>query len=286
MQGPTGAFDYRTREPAAPLRSMVELLWYARGTIGYRRERIAPTGSTVALIVLGDAIVERADDGRGPEVRSDVGLLIGPHDRPIVNEPTGETHALGIVCTPVGCEATLDIAPGRIRGRVVPLGDHWPDATALRERLLGMADPDRMLDLVEEHLGTVAGPMTPRLARAARAVALLEADPTLPVARIASMLGVSHGYLDREFRHSVGMGPRALARLLRVRRLLEGLDVRSDIDWADQAASLGWVDQAHLIRDFRRHTGVTPTRYVRAQLASLAESDLAGAAGLVPDPAA
>jgi AraC-like DNA-binding protein len=284
MQGSPGTFDYRTREPAAPLRSMVELLWYARGTIGYRRERIAPTGSTVALIVLGDPIIERADDGRGPEVRSDVGLLIGPHDRPIVNEPTGETHALGIVCTPVGCEATLGIAPGCIRGRVVALGEQWAGASALRDRLLEADDPERMLDLLEVHLGALVRPMTPRLARTARAVAMLEADPTMPVSRIASTLGVSHGYLDREFRHTVGMGPRALARLLRVRRLLEGLDVRGDIDWADQAASLGWVDQAHLIRDFRRHTGVTPTGYVRAQLASLAQADLSGAAGFVPDP--
>ena len=284
MHGPGSGFDYRTRVPSSAVRPMVELLWYARGTIGYRRERIAPTGSTVALIVLGDPIIERADDGRGPEIVSDVGLLIGPHDRPIVKEPTGETHALGIVCTPVGCEATLGIAPGRVRGRVVTLGDHWAGAADLRERLLTVDDPERMLDTVNAHLGTTVGPMTPRLERSARAVALLEADPTMPVARIASMLGVSHGYLDREFRRSVGMGPRALARLLRVRRLLEALDVRAGIDWADEAAALGWADQAHLIRDFRRHTGVTPTRYVRAQLASLAQEDLAQAAGFVPDP--
>lgn len=112
----------------------------------------------------------------------------------------------------------------------------------------------------------------------------MEEDPTRPVGAIAAMVGVSHGYLDREFRRTVGIGPRALARLLRVRRLLEAIDVRGGIDWADQAAALGWADQAHLIRDFRRHTGVTPTRYVRAQLASLARDDLANAAGFVPDP--
>lgn len=100
---------------------MVELLSYARDTIGYRRERIAPTGS--------------------PEVRSDLGLLIGPHDPPILNGPTGETHAVGIICTPVGCEATLGIPPGRIRGRVVTLADHWASARALRERMRGGDDP-------------------------------------------------------------------------------------------------------------------------------------------------
>lgn len=279
-------FRYHTREPAQPLRQLVELLWFAHGTIPYRRERIAPTGSTVAIIVLGDAITETADDGHGGSVSSDVGLLIGPHDRPVVNEPTGTTRAVGIVCTPVGCEAALGIPPATIRRRVEPLADRWPHAHGLRARLLGTDDPERMLDLVEDHLRATAAPVTSRLERTAQAVAMLEHDPTMPVARIAAQLGISHGHLDREFRRTVGLGPRALARLLRVRRLLESIDVRAGVDWADQAAALGWVDQAHLIRDFRRHTGVTPTRYVRAQLASLTPEELAGAAGFVPDPPA
>ncbi len=284
MTGPEGSFRYHTREPVQPLRQLVELLWFAHGTIPYRRERVAPTGSTVAVIVLGDAITETANDGHGPPVSSDIGLLIGPHDRPVVNEPTGVTRAVGIVCTPVGCEAALGIPPATIRGCVETLADRWPATLDLRARLLVMHDPDRMLDLVEDHLRATAAEVTPRLERSARAVEMLEQDPTMPVARIAATLGISHGHLDREFRRTVGLGPRALARLLRVRRLLESIDVRAGVDWADRAAALGWVDQAHLIRDFRRHTGVTPTRYVRAQVASLAPDELAGAAGFVPDP--
>lgn len=283
MTGQEGPFQYHTREPAQPLRQLVELLWFAHGTIPYRRERIAPTGSTVAIIVLGDAITQTADDGHGPSVSSDVGLLIGPHDRPVINEPTGVTRALGIVCTPVGCEAALGIPPATIRGRVELLADRWPGTLDLRARLLRMQDPARMVDQVEAHLRSTAAPVRPRLDRSARAVAMLEQDPNMPVARIAATLGISHGHLDREFRRTVGLGPRALARLLRVRRLLESIDVRADVDWADRAAALGWVDQAHLIRDFRRHTGVTPTRYVRAQLAALAPDELAEAAGFVPD---
>ncbi len=52
---------------------------------------------------------------------------------------------------------------------------------------------------------------------------------------------------------------------MRLRTLLTDLDVYGTVQWAQKAAQLGWFDQAHLIRDFARHTGVTPREYVAAQ---------------------
>ena len=140
-----------------------------------------------------------------------------------------------------------------IRGRTIDLESAWPAAADLRAGLLACTRPEEMLDFVADHLaanrGEVAG-----LDRGERAVAMLESDPRRPIADIAVELGVSHGHLDRELGRIVGLSPRALARLLRMRRLLAGIDVRGTVDWSDRAAELGWFDQAHLIRDFKRHT--------------------------------
>ncbi len=65
----------------------------------------------------------------------------------------------------------------------------------------------------------------PGLERCERAVALLTEDPVRPIGDIAATLGVSHGHLDREFTRIVGLSPRRLARLLRVDRLLEAIDI-------------------------------------------------------------
>ena len=75
----------------------------------------------------------------------------------------------------------------------------------------------------------------------------------------------------------------ALARLLRMRRLLAGIDVRGEVDWSDRAAELGWFDQAHLIRDFKRHTGVPPSRYLAAQRAAFSANEIDDAVGFVPE---
>ncbi|MGH3763468.1 helix-turn-helix domain-containing protein [Actinophytocola sp.] len=251
-------FAYVTRTPAAPLDRYVELIWYARGRIDHDGELIAPTGSTVAAVVLGSPI--RQTPAGGPPFLATTGFLIGPHDRPIVNEPTAETHCLGIVTTPVGCRAALGLDPGPLRGRVTG----WPPADRLRAELTGT--PEEMLRHVEATLqATLRGADTKGVDRCARAVAALEAEPARNIAELAAALGVTHGHLDREFARVVGLGPRTLARILRVRRLLEHIDVYGRIAWTELAGSLGWFDQAHLIRDFKRHTGVTPSQYQAAQ---------------------
>jgi AraC-like DNA-binding protein len=274
-------FRFTARRPAGRLGRYVESVWHASGQIPYARERIAPTGSTVAGIVLGPPI-RQAPLG-GASFTADRGFLIGPHDRPIVNEPSGRTECVGIVTTPIGCAAVLGVRPAPLRGRVVDLLTAWPDAVRLRRRLAGSpdADPESLLDLTEAALAGGLDESDHGLDRCERAVASLEADPARSVAGLAAELGLSHGHLDREFTRIVGLTPRTLARVLRVRRLLEQVDVWGPVAWTRLAAELGWYDQSHLVRDVTRHTGVPPSAYVAAQRRHLTPED--AAPGFVPD---
>lgn len=275
-------FDYRTVCPEGPLAPIVESVWFARGTVPYRRERIAPTGSTVAIVVLGDPILQIGDDGRGREHLATNGSLIGPHDGPIVNEPQGETHAVGIVTTPIGCAAALGVDPASIRGQVIDLAPAWPAAEGLRDGLVQLDDADAKVQLVLDHLAAGARPPTDRELTVGRAVDLLDRDPTRPIPDVADEIGWSAGHLSRVFAQVVGLTPRVLARLLRLRRLLHDLDVHGEIRWSELAVDWGWCDQAHLIRDLKRHVGVTPSQYVEAQSVYRGVED-SEPAGFVPE---
>jgi AraC-like DNA-binding protein len=258
-------FEFELRRPGPPLEPYVESVWWARGLMPYRRERIAPTGSTVAVLVLGSPILQVPRNGDGEPFVAVEGWLAGPHDGPVVNAPTAETWAVGVVAAPVGCRALFGVDPAPLRGRVVDLAAAWPAARPLREALLGAVDPGSALDRVTATLGAGLRPDGPGVHRCAAAVAALEADPVRPIAEIAAEVGVTHAHLDREFVRVVGLSPRALARILRLRRLLDSIDVHADLTWTALAAEWGWFDQSHFIRDFRRHTGVTPSAYVAAQ---------------------
>ena len=277
-------FDFRTRAPDGPMGRAIASVWYARGTVPYRRERVAPTGSTVAVIVLGDPILETAGGPGAVPLRAERGFLIGPHDRPVTNEPTGETFAVGIVTTPVGCRSALGLEPAALAGRVEELTRTWSPAMDLRERLLVTPDPEAMLDLVVAGVADTLDLDIPGLDRCERAVAMLDEDPARPIAGIAATLGVSHGHLDREFKRVVGLTPRRLARLLRVERLLDAIDIDEDVAWADLAAELGWADQSHMIRDVKRHTGSAPSAYIAARRAFAAATATEEAARFIPEP--
>jgi AraC-like DNA-binding protein len=274
-------FEYVTRQIGGQTSRFVELIWFARGRITGVSERIAPTGSTVAAVVLGDPTKLTPDHGDTSLV-ADTGFLIGPHDRPVTNEPLGETHCVGIVTTPVGCRPCFGLAPAALRGRVVDL-KAWTQAGALRVELLSCSSPADALDIVESTLSKQEPFDRHGSARCEAAVEALSTDPARSITDIASELGVSHGHLDRQFTEQVGLSPRTLARILRMRRLLDYIDVYESQAWAEMAAQLGWFDQAHLIRDFKRHTGVTPADYVAAQRATYDRTEAAVSAGFVPD---
>ncbi len=275
-------FEYVTRKVGGEAGRFVELIWFARGRITGVSERIAPTGSTVAAVVLGDPI-RLTPSGGGSSITAERGFIIGPHDRPVLNQPLGATYCVGIVTSPVGCRPSFGIAPAPLRGRVLDLTEVWPRAVSLRLALASCGSPAEALDVVEATMHTSQPFDRVAFQRCQAAVEALSADPARPVADIAAMLGVSHGHLDRQFADQVGLSPRTLARILRMRRLLDHVDVHETVAWADLAGELGWFDQSHLIRDFQRHTGVTPAEYAAAQRAAYSRAEAAASAGFVPD---
>jgi AraC-like DNA-binding protein len=68
-----------------------------------------------------------------------------------------------------------------------------------------------------------------------------------------------------------------------VERLLETIDVDTGNAWAGLAASLGWSDQSHMIRDFKRHTGTTPSGYLAARRSYTTPGGSLEAVRLVPE---
>lgn len=213
------------------------------------------------------------------------GFLAGPHDRPAQNRPLGETHAVGIVTTAVGCAPVVGLAPATIRGEVREASAAWADATPLRDQIVGVDDPEVVLDLVEHHLRTSVGEVDHRRQRCASWVRELAGEPTRAIADLADDAGITHAHLVAEFNHHVGLTPRMLSRILRLRAVIAAIDIEPTTPWTEIAHQYGWFDQAHFIRDFKRHTGVTPSTYVAAQRAAfLPDQPIAGSGvGFVPE---
>ena len=101
---------------------------------------------------------------------------------------------------------------------------------------------------------------------ATHAVALLRrARGGATVRDVAIALGVGERRLQRAFDRTVGLGPKAFARVVRMRGVAGRIDaaVRANtpIAWTALAFDAGYADQSHMIREFAELAGLTPVAY-------------------------
>jgi len=161
-------------------------------------------------------------------------------------------------------EAVLGVSAAAMAGRILALEDLWGDAAARRlsDRLAearDMADAAAILEsAIAGRLATTNGGRAPaRLA--------LEAADRLTSANVSAVaidLGVSERHLRRVFRETVGVSPKAFAKLMRFDRALRVAREDCRASWGSIAAAAGCYDQAHLIAEFRAIAGVTPRALV------------------------
>jgi AraC-like DNA-binding protein len=93
-----------------------------------------------------------------------------------------------------------------------------------------------------------------------------------PGARVAALgpaLGIGERQLLRRFNAAVGYGPKLLDRVLRFQRFVDRAPAVAGEgeQLARAAAELGYADQAHLSRDCKRLSGLSPLALVASRAA-------------------
>ncbi|MBV9458047.1 MAG: AraC family transcriptional regulator [Bradyrhizobium sp.] len=79
----------------------------------------------------------------------------------------------------------------------------------------------------------------------------------------ASNAGLSIRQFERRFDRCIGITPRLYAKIVRFYAALLMKLTAPERTWTDITYALGYYDQMHMVRDFRRLAGESPTQYVR-----------------------
>jgi AraC-like DNA-binding protein len=136
----------------------------------------------------------------------------------------------------------------------------------LADRLAEAETPARTADLLEdamiERLPGVGEP-DPALLAIVRTVTR-ERPPGVAIGRLLSELGLSERSLRRYCHDAFGYGPKMLERILRFQKFLRLLRRSSAPRLSRLAAEAGYADQAHLTREVRRLSGLTPRSFLTA----------------------
>ena len=251
--------------PGAPLDDYVDCFWWSRRDAPEAfGEHMLPSGSAQMIFALHDSpiLCLPGSSSRDSQVWSR-GIVHGPQWSYYKSGPKPAGVTAGISFRAGAAGAILGFPVAELTDGHVPIDAVWgARGLELRERLLAAQGATAVFRALATELRTRLG--RPLLIHPAVARALaFRADmwASSRVAEIQRAAGYSPRHFIALFRAAGGLTPKHYYRVKRftnvVRRLAEG-KVES---LADLSAEAGYSDQAHLTREFREFSGVSPTRY-------------------------
>lgn len=272
---------YRERLPAPALRRIVACYWTLTPVSSV--DAATPLSQRVLPDGCMDILVRVGRDGAEANV-------VGTMTRAIVVPLDDTASFVGVRFRPGEATALLDVAASDARDAFLTPVDAGFRCIEELAHSVARHPPNAWPSVLDawllDHLSRRARPAD---ARVRRAIDLLfAARGTVRTSSVANAVGVSERHMERAFVERVGVAPKLLARTFRLHALVAHLDVaagstpRAPIAWASLAAEIGYADQAHLVRDVRALSGVTPTVLYRERMSGLFNTARAGAATQTP----
>jgi AraC-like DNA-binding protein len=88
--------------------------------------------------------------------------------------------------------------------------------------------------------------------------------PVVAISAVADSLDWNVRTMHRRFLAACGYGPKHFQKIMRIQAVLRAAQAIPSASLAELAIAAGFADQAHMTRDFRAITGLTPADYFRA----------------------
>jgi AraC-like DNA-binding protein len=172
----------------------------------------------------------------------------------------GKVDAFTIVFQPGGMSALFSLP-------AVTLTDEDFDGQAVLGRgigelerqlgdMAGFAERVRIADKYLSEKGSALGRVS-GIARAAMDVQV--SGGCLRVSDLAQNAGLGIRQFERRFRAEIGIAPKLYARIVRFETALRRKTSAPATRWTDIAHSLGYHDQMHMVHDFNRLSGDSPS---------------------------
>ena len=254
---------YLTYVPGPPLSEFVDYFWLFNGGQAPRKERIVPSGTSELVINLRADEIRIHHPAHSKHRRLSGAVLSGPYSSILVVDAMQHESMLGVHFKPGGAFPFLGALASELTDAHAELADLWGrQANQLRERLCDTVAPQDQFQIMEQVL-------LDRLRRSPRgrheiATALHAFDQYGTSVRVvAREVGICQRRFTKVFAAQVGLTPKVFCRILRFQRARTLAEQIEKLGWAQLASTCGYFDQSHLINDFQKFSGFSPTEYLR-----------------------
>jgi AraC-like DNA-binding protein len=231
----------------------------------HTKELILPDGGIDLIIDLSDDakfLYDNVDFDK--RIAFKFGWISGVHSEGITIQAGLGSPMIVIRFKPGGAWSFFGFPLTELLDHVAEIEAIWGPAFArLRERLLEAPDPNSYPTILDSFFlrhGKDRLEENPFVTYAVEVMTQAAEPPTMR--RLAEQIGYSQKHMISLFEKLVGISPKRYARIMRFQKIIHALEDGTPASWSAFAGGFGFYDQAHLIREFRAFSGMTPTRYL------------------------
>jgi AraC-like DNA-binding protein len=176
-----------------------------------------------------------------------------------------DTRLIIVVFQPDGIHKLLGLPANELQNLIVRTEDIFgPDGLRLAERLFEK-------NTTEEKIRTLNGFFVELIVRQTLKSDII-ISPALDfifrnkgivtLSELVKFTGYTERHIERKFLETIGMTPKRFINIVKLHNFLKHLnDNRANETLTQIAYEAGYADQSHLIKEFKKHTGMTPGVY-------------------------
>jgi AraC-like DNA-binding protein len=231
-----------------------------------------PSRNVTFVIAFDDPLVIGGLPNGEPGLHSFDICVGGFHTTPVDIHHDGNQHGMHLDVTPAGARALFGMPAAELAWATVRLDVLWGSRAAeLHERLATAPDWPARFAVVEHVLSQVIAERSVPVEISADLrmawARLAGSGGGIEVARLAADTGWSRRHFTQRFGTEFGIGPKAMARVMRFERSRALLlaPPAQRLRLVEIAATCGYADQAHMTRDWQGLAGSSPTAWMASE---------------------
>lgn len=272
--------DYKEYKPPKELAHLIECFW--TNTLypeDFQQDfdYIMPDGSADAIFMLKGNYL-REDEKNNAKNLVDLCSFVTPFRHAVKVYQKPHTTCLVIRFRPEGIPALTGASLGELDQPVYPLDQVMPQLADLTmNQILRNTQPSKIIDtivdwLTERQIETNSNPLISLfISKTIREKGIIS------IKDFCSDMQIHKSTLQKNFKQITGYTPKEYVRIIRFNFLLNRVLFKPR-NLTEICYEMGYFDQSHMIRDFRKMTGTSPTDFINKKftvpkLAALAISN-------------